>query len=282
METFRELKQVILSCLRMYMGKALFALFMLMMLQTVVVSFFMMALRPGQAGASVHSLLMTAVPLYAAFTAILMLQYGFHVLMARFLRRQYATIGYLFIGFRNTRRVLKACALYAAGLETAFVLCQLITTLFRARLTAFVQAAGVLVFGVCMLGVFCVFAVLLLARFSFVWLCLYDEPQLPVSACFRKSAGLLKNHTIRFVAFVLYAGGWHLVTAAVMFLLSIVFPALVHNSTSGALVFVFEFVYLVAMYTAVIRMYLAVPVFYESLGARRDALPPAQSDPSDQ
>jgi len=269
MENYRELGRKLNACVRKQMGKALFGFFVLSMLETFILSFFMtpVLLVSKNGKASVFDMIATAVSLYAGFIVILVLQYGYHVLIVRLVRGDYATVGYLFEGFRSRRRIFPAAVLYAIGLTAALVVCQIAAFFLDKRLSAFSDAFGLPLLLLCVVSVFVVLSLAILVKFSFVWLCLYDNPALKVPAAFGKSVRLLRHRAFRLIGFVLYAGGRHLIVAVAMFAASMIVPA----STGAALsllAFVLEFVYFVAAYSAVVRMFMAIPVFYDSIVIR--------------
>jgi hypothetical protein len=269
MSTYRELKKKINACAGRQMGKALFAFFMLSILETLVLSVFMtpVLLVSKEGRASVSEMIVTAISLYAGFIFILVLQYGYHVLIARLVRGNFVTLGFLFTGFRDRKRIFPAALLYAAGLTAALVICQVAAFMFNGRLSKFSARFGLPVFAVCVLSVFILLSLFILVKFTFVWLCLYDNPSAGVSAAFKRSVRLLHGKTFRLLGFILYAGGRRLVVAVIIFIAGVFIPQATADK-HGILMFVFEFVYFVAAYSAVVRMFMSIPVFYDSIGGR--------------
>lgn len=271
MPTFKELKKKINACAGKQTGKALFGFFMLSMLETAALSVFLMpVLLVSKTGrATIPEMAVTAVSLYAGFIVVLVLQYGYHVLIARLVRGEFVTLGFLFNGFRDKKRVSRASLLYAAGLSLSLMVCQAAAYLFDNRISTFTEKFGMPVFAICVVSIFLVLAVAILVKFTFVWLSLYDDPSLNALGAFKRSVRLLHKRTFKLIGFVLYAGGRRLLVAAGIFIITAVLPASATSSGAGSVLgFMLDFVYFVAAYSAVVRMFMALPIFYDAAGGR--------------
>lgn len=263
MKNYRQMAQTLNSCLRVNMWKALFSFLMMSVLESLFMtsfSFFAMLIISSREN-SIAVFVISLIFLFVGFVFVMILQYGYQVLLLRMLRNEYVTLGFLFNGFRERKRIAKASALYSLGFILAFIFCQIVVLVLKIRNPDFFTGLSLPELAGRIFAIYMIFVLVLLVPFSFVWVCLADNPNEKVLRCFKKSFVLMKGRCFRFCGFVIYAGGFWLAAAAVIYALSLFLP----KNLSGAASFlasIFEFAYFIAAYTAFVRMCMAVPLFY--------------------
>ena len=228
---------------------------------------------PDSSGAASSSILNAVFPLlislgfvYLGFTVVMLLQYGYQVLLLRMLRGDYVTFGFLFNGFRERKRIIRASALFSIGFIISFILCQAVVLGVNFLWPEFLKSMHLpeLIGFVFILYSF--FSAVLLIRFAFVWVLLADFPGEKITSVFKRSFSLLKGHTFKLLGFVLYAGGKRFLIAASIFILSLFVPENI-SGTAGFFYSVLEFIYFITAYTAAVRMFVSVPLFYLNLAS---------------
>ncbi|QTQ16854.1 hypothetical protein [Treponema parvum] len=263
MKTYRQMIRVLNACMRVNMWKALFSFLLMSVLETLVMSFFsgpvIMLLAKG--GVSLFPVAASVALLFMGFVFVMFLQYGYQVLLLRILRGEFVTLGFLFSGFKDRKRILRASSLFSLGMITSLVICQILALIINLNFEKNIQALKFSVLVGIIFIVYTLICAVLLIRFVFVWVCLYDNPGSKVADVFKMSAAMLKGRCFKLAGFILYAGGIYLLTAVSAFLLSLLIP----RDLKGLPAFLFsvtEFVYFVSAYTAAVRMFMSVPLFY--------------------
>lgn len=278
MKTYRQMIGELNICMRTNMWKALFSFLLMSILETLIMSVFSMPvfMLLSEDGSVILTLILAVMSLFCGFVFVMLLQYGYQVLLLRLVRKEYVTLGFLFNGFRERKRISKACALVSFGLIIALAVCQVFAVVANIKFSAQIQKMTLPVLAGIILAVYAFISILLLIRFVFVFVCLNDNPQMKIIAVFKLSASLLKKRCIRLAGFVLYAGGTHLLIAAAIFIAMLFIPAKL-DGMKGFLVSILEFVYFIAAYTAAVRMFMAVPLFYTNVVQKTEPLEtPAQ------
>ena len=114
------------------------------------------------------------------------------------------------------------------------------------------------------LGVLFVLGLFVLIRFVFVFQLHFDNPSMPLLQLFKKSSLMMHKNVFRLILFALRAGGKQLFIAV---FLAVIVNFIPESKTSGlsVLVFIIDMIYFINMYTAMVRIYLTVPVMYEEI-----------------
>lgn len=277
------------------MGRALIALLVLALCETVCLSLLAAPLYvrvvTGAVGAETRVL--AWVVLFASFVVWALFQYGFAVLLLRMVRGNYVTLGYIFWGWRTWRRALPVAlflAVVCTALTAAFITTLFCTTDVPARLLAAQEvvrtltaeeAAGMTaqplagtaatvridVRGCVVLVAFAFITLTALLQLTFLFHATYDGETSSLRAALKTNWRLLSRRRLFLVRFVLAAGGRRLLIAALALFLSLLIPATPEQGSGGGVLsmttLLFNIVYLINGYTALLRMYIAVPVLYE-------------------
>ena len=112
MKNYRQMAQTLNSCLRVNMWKALFSFLMMSVLESLFMtsfSFLAMLIISSREN-SIAVFVISLIFLFVGFVFVMILQYGYQVLLLRMLRNEYVTLGFLFNGFRERKRIAKASA----------------------------------------------------------------------------------------------------------------------------------------------------------------------------
>ena len=113
-----------------------------------------------------------------------------------------------------------------------------------------------------------VYALLILVvfiRFAFVFYLHFDNSDDGLLSLFKKSARLMHKNCLRLIRLMLGAGGKNLVIALLTFILTMMISTENRNGGRGGLsvaLMLFNFVYFVNAYTALLKMYFALPILY--------------------
>ncbi|MDE6773564.1 MAG: hypothetical protein K2J14_02950, partial [Treponemataceae bacterium] len=205
-------------------------------------------------------------------------QYGLQVLILRMVRREFVTLGYVFCGFKTIKRTFSLAVAVSALI---FVVTLAFFLAARAVFSAWWDAnlAAEAVFsaqemlrqlGVPFLLLLAVCALVLVAigiRFVFVFFLHVDYPGEKLLSLFRKSARLMRKKCFLLIRLALRAGGRNFVIAAVALCVMTGMTA-AEGADDGQQRFpafvgmIVNLVYLVNIYTALLKMYFAAPVLY--------------------
>ena len=272
-----------------YLGKIMYALFLISILETLA-SFILLSPALKLASSGANPALAKAETLVLAFLAIfvwLTFQFGFAVMLLKMTRREYTNLGFIFIGFRRLNpagkiigafagliAILALIARFAArfiflkirpdfsfempalsSLQTADQVSESAPELISSA------ASDTLLFVAIFLGILLLLGLFVLIRFVFVFQLHFDNPSMPVLQLFKKSAGMMRKNVLRLILFALRAGGKQLAIAIILAILVTFIPE-DKNSGLSVLTFILDMVYFINMYTAMIRIYLTVPVMY--------------------
>ncbi len=259
------------QCVSLNIGKALFSLFFMTLLETITVLFL---LSP-----SVYLLKdsSVALPLILSFIAVfmsMMFQSGFGVLLLRMFRKEYVTLGYVLYGLKNRKYSVKPVLLFSTCLIVFIIAARVLTRIMTPYVAPYGQEAE-LAFKLIAIGIlFILFCLFVLFRFIFVFLIRYDNPSLSFAKSVIKSIKMTKGRVFKFIKFVLLAGGRQLFIAVTILIISFFIPE--SGDDTNAIVslssLILEFIYFINGYSAILKMYFTVPVMYETIKMQEEQL----------
>jgi hypothetical protein len=252
-------------------GKAIFSTGLLIVSQMGIVVFMVMMVQVFPT--------FFALPLaILSGTALIIVQYGFMILLYKLYTGKRAIIGDLFSGFTDIRRIGNAALRFLAIDCAAVVVCALIVALLST------MVPGILTnFSRLFLVVFALYGatiVTVLIRFAFVWFVLFENPKLKAREAFTKSALHLMAGKQRLLALALRAGGGYLFCAIAFYVLNFVlFPiplpdlsafgiqaAAPNNFTApDGISMLLNIGYYITFALSLIKMVLALAAFYTEL-----------------
>lgn len=268
-------------------GKIMYALLLMSILETL--STFIILSPVLNSAETTHIFFTRISTIVLAFISLcvwLTFQFGFAIMLLRMTRRQHVNLGYIFIGFKKFNPAGKVIFSFAAIFSVFVVIARFIAKILFSKInpdfsfqsismqdfqnisenSEFIYdfAFNTLMFMGIFIGVLFVISLLTLPHFVFVFHLHFDKPSLSVPALFSQSASLMKKNVFRLILFAIRAGGKQLAVALILALVLNFIP----NEKSGGiaiLIFLLDIVYFVNLYTALIRIYLTVPVLYENL-----------------
>lgn len=260
------------------MGNALFALFLTLICETVFGMIFAApaAVLIAHEGATLNELVFAGLLVFCALVVWLLFQYGFHTLILRMVRSEYVTLGFVFYGFKTIKKTYPLVLSLAVLISVVTGVFVVVGRIVVAKLGLSVEQASALSLqeggttevllptGI-LLGAYALLLVIVFIRFVFVFYVHADNPDEKISAVFKKSALLMRKKVFRLIRLVLRAGGRNLVIAILTFALTMLIPATNEDGSRTGLsiaVLLFNFVYFVNAYTALLRMYFAFPILY--------------------
>lgn len=271
-----------------YLGKIMYALFLMSILESL--SFFVI-LSPVMriAQDSANMLALRGATLFLAFVAIcvwLTFQFGFAVMLLQMTRRKNTNLGYIFIGFKCINPAGKIIVAFGSLIALLAVIARFIAkyvflkikpdfTLEAPSIETLQNVAenseklssiamDTLLFVGLFLAILFVISLFVLIRFVFVFHLHFDNPNMSILSLFRKSAQMMHKNVFRLIVFALRAGGKQLGIAIFLALLVNLIPEDKHSGLS-IIAFFLNIAYFVNFYTAMVRIYLTVPVLYESI-----------------
>lgn len=259
------------------MGHTLFSLFLMAICETLVLS---LLLAPAvvlisQNKMTARGMTIVAVLSFVSLIVMFLFQYGFAVLLLRMERSQYVTLGYIFSGFKRLKISFPVALVFTTSVAAVIALCRAGIYFFKQPLNLLTEQSRTIVENSVVVAVMLLFIMLLFVRFMFVFQVRYDNQSENVFSAFKKSMRLIHGHVIDSICFVLRAGGRYLLIAIIVLIADLLIPEDNGKSFSGLSVvsLILDFIYFVNGYTALVRMYLAVPVLYDWLKSPSETLP---------
>jgi hypothetical protein len=259
------------------MGHTLFSLFLMAICETLVLS---LLLAPAvvlisQNKMTARGMALVAVLSFVSLIVMFLFQYGFAVLLLRMERSQYVTLGYIFSGFKRLKISFPVALVFTTSVAAVIALCRAGIYFFKQPLNLLTEQSRTIVENSVVIAVMLLFIMLLLVRFMFVFQVRYDNQSENVFSAFKKSMRLIRGHVIDSICFILRAGGRYLLIAIIVLAADLLIPEDNGKSFSGLSVvsLILDFIYFVNGYTALVRMYLAVPVLYDWLKSPSETLP---------
>lgn len=275
----------------LYLGKIMYALFLMSIMETLA-SFAVLSPVMRLLSNGANPLVVKAETFLLAFFAIcvwLCFQFGFAIMLLKMTRREYTNLGFLFIGFRRLNPAGKVIGAFGGLIAILSLVARFVTKFIfykinpdfsfdkidlsalqnadqiagQPELLSSVAVDMLTLVGI-FLGVLFVLGLFVLIRFVFVFQLHFDNPSMPLLQLFKKSSLMMHKNVFRLILFALRAGGKQLFIAV---FLAVIVNFIPESKTSGlsVLVFIIDMIYFINMYTAMVRIYLTVPVMYEEI-----------------
>lgn len=247
------------------------------------------------------------VLVFAALVVWLTFQFGFAIMLLRMVRNEPTNLGFLFMGFRRFNPAGKVIFSFSAIFAVIGIVTRFITKFIFSRIWPSIsstfdtvsseleqatessataangiaiaadsvssalpfslgEATSVLFESGLFAGIFFVLSFVVVIHFAFVFHLHFDNPSLKTSGLFSKSFKMMKGNVFRLIGFALRAGGKNLLIALVFALIVTFLP----KGKSG--LFLFDLIYFINLYTALVKFYFAVPVMYEQIRTKGDEL----------
>ena len=277
-----------------YLTKIMYTLLSMTILETLTVFaialFFSPSISTGAENASVftdiQNQILSVCASFTIFFVILSFQFGFSIMLLQMSRRKNTNLGYIFMGFSKINPAGKVTAAFSVIFVLIALVCRILAALIFikfdlsflsdkifASFSEFSKNSPIsftaqdfdsfVITGIASLF-FILISFLVTIRFVFVFPLHFDNPTEKITGVFKKSFQMTKKNVLRLVAFALRAGGKSLLIALFLFIILILIPD-EKNSALAVLVLLLNLAYFVNLYTALVRIYLTVPVMYEAI-----------------
>lgn len=263
-------------------GKVIYSLFLMMILESVFTLFFsgpsMLILSKEEVGLQAKALAFFL--LYLAALIWLLFQFGFAIMLLRMVRDEHVTLGYMFLGFKKIKVCLKYIVAFSGILVVAAVIARFITKYVSVNFieSVYEEGSATLIQFVMFASIFFLISFVASIHFAFVFHLHFDNPSKPIKNIFTKSAGMMRGNVFRLIGFALKAGGKQLLIALLIALVLNFIPEGAKKSAS-ILIFLLDLVYIINLYTALAKIYFTVPVLYTKLlEAKNESSTPALVD----
>ncbi len=280
MTSFKQLFARLEQAVRPNRGNALFALFLTVLCETI---FSMLFVVPAmflllRGGVTFNERFFAGLLTFCALIVWVLFQYGFMVLVLRMVRGEFVTLGYVFYGFKTIRKTFPlAVAVSALLFVVTIAFFRVARHIVMAWLDAILGAEPMLSVqemlpqlqlpGFLLLAAYVIVLVAVGIRFAFVFFLHVDHPGEKVLALFKKSARLMRKKCFLLIRLALRAGGHNFVIAVVALFVMTEMTAVAgvedaRRTFPAVVVTIINLVYLVNIYTALLKMYFAFPVLY--------------------
>lgn len=253
------------------LGKVFFAMFLMIMVESLVsgvVVFALVRIPSVENLTSLYKAIILGIT-FILSTVSFLFQTGLLVLTLKMVREEFVTIGFVFYGFRKIKKFLPLALINSLLVSFIFGIYKLISFLLKPQLKILEDKLGLVVLVSIFIGIILLSVLFVLVNFIFVTQIKYDNPEMNAFKCFIKSFVLMKGNVFRFFSFVIRSCGINLVLALFYFGMSLSMNS-VKNNFSSILSFVFDFLYFINIYKAAGRLYFTFPVAYTSLIENND------------
>lgn len=270
---YKIMRMILNQCLRRNQNSLLFTVLIYILLSTMASTLPAMISNMILGNSVSFGLLLIAILLlFAGIIITQYLSYGKDVIVARMVEKKHITIGYLFNGFRDkTRRIIKASLLFMLIFMGIGIICLIVAIPFFA--SAFLKDNNIdmdviqrilTVFNMA----YTIVALLASFPFIFTWILLYRMPEASVLKCFGMSAGLVFSQFFRILGFLIYSSWKQLIALAILVPLEFFIQGTgISKIGMGASLFsiIISVSKIVAMFNAMMRVFLAVPIYLFSM-----------------
>ena len=268
------------QCLRMNMGKAMFSVLLFAgisaFLCVMAISPMAFSLTEGdgtELKAGYYAML--SFILFIACTVVInIINYGLNAMITNMVQKQYVTLGFLFLGFRDrTGRVVKSSLIFSGLCFLAALIVSVLIMVFIERVYSLVENHLSLFIAVNSVVLF-VLMFIFISPFAFVNIILYTQKTIKVHDAFRLSFKMMMTHFFHAIGFMLYSGGLDLIVFIVCNIVSAFIPEAKEGEANpfASVSLILSLVGFVCEYRAIVSMYVSLPLYYFSLvGIIRDS-----------
>lgn len=256
-----KLLNVLNGCMLFNVGKIVFSMLILNMLESLVESVFLVS------AGSIYNIFILVIGFFVLTSIIICLYYGFYVMLFRLLHKEYVTLGYLFIGFKRFKILFDVFLRFALIIFAVAVAisCAIIYVPFVKHFVSQIMLKFGLLNAISIFSIFIkVIVGLSLFPFCFVFLFLASNPN-NKKYVFRKSVILLRGRKLFFLKMYIAAGGKQLLRAFFIWIFLHILNHIYPSSNSVILTLItsiLNFVYIFSLYVAEAKMSLMIPILY--------------------
>lgn len=255
------------------LGRVIRALFIMIIIQTlsgaVIVLPFIRFMSQEQITAQTRGI--SIILVYIFTLAYLAFQFGFSIMLLRMTRNESENLGFLFLGFRRINPAIKVIFGFSLFLLASAVISRFASKALASKFFAMESLSSLWaeesqkVFFQAGLfsGLFILLSFILAVHFIFVFQLHFDNPKWSILKVFKTSALMMHGNVFRFILFLIRAGGKNLLIALVAGVIASLFPS--EKSNVSILAFLFNLVYFINIYSALVRFYFTIPVLYNEI-----------------
>ncbi|MBO4320897.1 MAG: hypothetical protein J5857_10570 [Treponema sp.] len=270
---YKIMRMILNQCLRRNQNNILFTVLIYVFLSSIATTLPAMIFQV-MTGTSISlgMLFLVIILLIGGSIISQYLAYGRDVITARMVEKKHITIGYLFNGFRDkTKRVLKASLLFLLVAFIVGIICITVTVPFF--LSAMLKGDSIDMDQMSRIGsifsvLVMVFSLLATYPFIFTWILMYRMPEATVLECFGLSARLVFRQFFRIIGFFIFCSWKYLLTLAILIPLDFVLDifGITKTGMGGSLFsIILSIMKIVAEFNALMRIFLAIPVYLFSM-----------------
>lgn len=230
----------------------------------MMISFFFIKIIPVAISGFVSFILM-----FVFYSVLILFSYGVMILITRLERNQNVSLGYLFLGFRQRKRISTVVNIFA----TLLFLCVMFSSFPMIKSINFSSQEGVqellnnveqlqkLAYMTVFLfiGIF----VLFFFRFVFSWIVIYDNKEIPALISLSKSSLFLKGKTINFIVFELFINKILLAVLSLTYLLPLIFPNISNQLIVQVLSISFSILRIASFILLISKVCFSIPFYYD-------------------
>ena len=253
-------------CARKNINKIMITLFVFNIIETIITLFCSkLVVVLSLSTPLILTLAMSLLISIGMLTAVMLLYYGLSVMTLRMARKEYVTIGYLFIGFRKWRNVAKYALFFAVLLTVVCALFLAIWFFFTPLSVVLFNKVGVMTGTAFIVLFFLCLLVLSLFPWTFVWYLLANEPE-KQKGVFKRNFALLKGRKKLFFKIVFKVMGKRIVTILIVWAFMFFFTKISLKSKSAMLSLFssfFSFLYMYLLYATQAFAFLLLPIIYD-------------------
>lgn len=230
----------------------------------MMISFFFIKIIPVAISGFVSFILM-----FVFYSVLILFSYGVMILITRLERNQNVSLGYLFLGFRQRKRISTVVNIFA----TLLFLCVMFSSFPMIKSINFSSQEGVqeLLNNVEQLQklaymtvfLFVVIFVLFFFRFVFSWIVIYDNKETPALISLSKSSLFLKGKTINFIVFELFINKILLAVLSLTYLLPLIFPNISNQLIVQVLSISFSILRISSFILLISKVCFSIPFYYD-------------------
>ena len=251
-------------CARKNINKIMITLFVFNIIETVITLFCSKLITVAAVSTPfVLTLVLSVIISLSMLTVVMLLYYGLSVMTLRMVRREFVTFGFLFMGFRKWRSVIKYALFFAIFL---FVVFSVLVSIFFfvTPIYKLFNQVGLMAGSAVMVLLFLCALVLCLFPWTFVWHLLANEPE-KQKGVFKRNFALLKGRKRLFWKIFLRTMGKKIVGILVIWAFMFFFTQASLKSQSAILSLLssfFSFFYMYQLYATQALAFLLLPIIY--------------------
>lgn len=252
------------------MSKIFYSLFLMIVLQTLLCSLIMFPVIKGEAN-QVATIILGSL----SSIVVLLFQFGFASLLLRMVKNEFVTLGFIFYGFKKPKLSFPAIFAFLGMFAIIAILSNYLlnfvpldspfdkefATQLNMELETFLLIKAIMTQASIFTLISFFFVII---PFAFTFYFRLENPSKNIFWSMKKSLCLIfsNGNYFRLIIFALRAAGKRLVIAIILMIL---ISYLNSSNSLGIITMILDFIYFLNIYSAIIRIYLSVPIMFTEL-----------------